>query len=82
MLLLNSQDLHQWRTQEFCSGKGSTNSVKDRGQRERGPGGGSPKSGVPLNLQMSEIRILIKLLRIIFHGTGNLAQLCQNFGMS
>ena len=28
----------QWRTQEFCSG-GSTNSVKDRGQRERGSGG-------------------------------------------
>jgi len=30
----------QWRTQEFCSG-GSTNSVEDRGQRERGSGGGS-----------------------------------------
>ena len=33
----------QWRTQEFCSGGGgSTNSVEDRGQRERGSGGGSP----------------------------------------
>jgi len=33
----------QWRTQEFCSGEGgSTNSVQDRGQRERGSGGGSP----------------------------------------
>ena len=33
----------QWRTQEFCSGwGGSTNSVQDRGQRERGFGGGSP----------------------------------------
>ena len=33
----------QWRTQEFCSGGGdSTNSVDDRGQRERGSGGGSP----------------------------------------
>ena len=32
----------QWRTQEFCSGEGgSTNSVEDRGQRERGSGGGS-----------------------------------------
>jgi len=32
-------------TQEFCWGEGgggSTNSVKDRGQRERGFGGGSP----------------------------------------
>ena len=35
---------HQWRTQEFCSGGGgvSTNSVEDRGQRERGSEGGSP----------------------------------------
>ena len=32
----------QWRTQEFCSGGGSTNSVEDRGQSERGSGGGSP----------------------------------------
>ena len=33
--------LNQWRTQKFCSG-GSTNSVEDRGQRERGSGGSSP----------------------------------------
>ena len=32
----------QWRTQEFCSWEGSTNSVEDRGQTERGSGGGSP----------------------------------------
>ena len=34
----------QWRTQEFCPRGGgvSTNSVEDRGQRERGSGGGSP----------------------------------------
>ena len=31
----------QWRTQEFCLGGGSTNSVGDRGQREWGSGGGS-----------------------------------------
>jgi hypothetical protein len=38
------QDLYflsQWRTQEFCLG-GSTYSVEDRGQRERGSRGGSP----------------------------------------
>jgi len=43
----------QWRTQEFCSGGGSTNSVEDRGQRERGSGGGSPlirSSGGSCNL--------------------------------
>jgi hypothetical protein len=33
----------QWGTQKFCCGEGSsTNSVEDRGQRERGSGGGSP----------------------------------------
>ena len=33
----------QSHTQEFCSGGGSSaNSVEDRGQRERGSGGGSP----------------------------------------
>jgi hypothetical protein len=34
---------NQWRTQDFFGkGGGSTNSVEDRGQRERGSGGGSP----------------------------------------
>ena len=32
----------QWRNHEICSGGGSTNSVEDRGQRERGSGGGCP----------------------------------------
>ena len=32
----------QWRTQGFCSGGGSTNSVEDRRQIERGSGDGSP----------------------------------------
>jgi hypothetical protein len=34
----------QCRTQEFClgGGGGSTNSVEDRGQIERGSGGGRP----------------------------------------
>ena len=44
----------QWRTQEFFSGgEASTNSVEDRGERERGSGGGSPLvrgSGVSCNL--------------------------------
>ena len=43
VLLLVTYD--QWRTREFCSGRrgkgGSTNSVEDRGQRERGSGDGS-----------------------------------------
>jgi hypothetical protein len=32
----------QWRTQEFFFRGGLHNSVEDRGQRERGSGGGSP----------------------------------------
>ena len=36
----------QWRTQVFFFPKGdSTNSVEDRGQRERGSGGGAPSQG-------------------------------------
>jgi hypothetical protein len=31
---------------------------------------------------MNETHILITLLRMLFHGTGNSAQLCQNFGIS
>jgi hypothetical protein len=34
---------NQWRTQEILrGGRGSTNPVEDRGQIERGSGGGSP----------------------------------------
>jgi len=41
--VIHTRVVHQWRTQEFFSGGGgSTNSVEDRGQRERGSGGGSP----------------------------------------
>ena len=46
-------DIKQWRTQEFCLGGDSTNSVEDRAQREPGSGGGSPLvkgSGVSCNL--------------------------------
>ena len=44
---------YQWLTQEFFSG-GSKNSVEDRGQGERGSGGGSPLdigSGGSCNLE-------------------------------
>jgi hypothetical protein len=34
--------IEQWRSQEFFSGWGSTNSVEDRGLRERESGGISP----------------------------------------
>jgi hypothetical protein len=51
--------------------------------RENGDlGAVAPYSGVPLNLQMSETRILIRLLRMYFPRNWNSAQLFQNFGIS
>ena len=49
----------QWRTKEFCSEGGSTNSVEDKGQIARGSGGGRPLvrgSGASCNL-VQEISI-------------------------
>jgi hypothetical protein len=63
----------------FPGGRGSTNSVEDRGQRERGSGGGSRLVRSSTRFANSETRILIRLLWMYFHGTGNLAQVCQNF---
>jgi len=43
VIIADTEDkLQQWRTQEFLSGGGSTNSFEDRVQREWGSGGGSP----------------------------------------
>jgi len=39
---LSSLSHQQWRTQKFCSGGGSTNSVEGREEKERWSGGGSP----------------------------------------
>jgi hypothetical protein len=64
-------------------GKSSTNSVQDREQRERGSGDGSPLSGVPHNLQMSEPRILIRLLWMYFAWNwefGSTLSKLRNFG--
>jgi hypothetical protein len=69
----------QWRTQEFCSGGGgSPNSVEDRGHREQGCGGGSRL--VTRSAQF--VNELLGFYGCIFHGNGNSAQLCQNFGIS
>jgi hypothetical protein len=42
LCLISLCTLSQWRTQDFFFQEGSTNSVEDRGQKERGSGGGSP----------------------------------------
>jgi hypothetical protein len=57
----NHTHLHL-RTQDFAGG-GSTNSVEDEGQRN-GDLCCSPYTGIPLNLQVNEARILIGLLRM------------------
>jgi hypothetical protein len=47
LCLCMNDDSFQWLSQEFCLWEGGlTNSVEDRGQRERGSGGGSPLVGV------------------------------------
>jgi hypothetical protein len=81
---LISRNDKQWLTQEFFRGGGSSNSVEDRGQIERGSGGGSPLSGVPLYLQMGETRITIRLLRMCFPRNwefGSALSYLQNFGV-
>jgi len=80
-LFLPFNRVQQWCTQEFCSGGGgggSTNSVEDRGQRERGSGGGNPLvrgSGVSCNLvkeiSYSKIFLIFGTL-ILFMMTTNL----------
>ena len=41
----NKPTVHSGIPRNFVRGGGSTNSVEDRGQRERGSGGGSPLVG-------------------------------------
>jgi hypothetical protein len=73
---------HRWHTQEFCLGRGggvSTNSVEDRGQTEWGSGG---VQGFRSICKWVKPVFLLGCYRCNFHGTGNSAQLCQNFGLS
>jgi hypothetical protein len=84
----------QWRNKDFVSGRGvtpgimseaggSTNSVDDRGQRERGSGGVSPPSqGFHSICKWVKPVSWLGCHGCIFHGTGNSAQLCQNFWIS
>jgi hypothetical protein len=51
------------------------------GRENRDMGPVAPQSGVPPNLQVGETCIIMRFLRCIFHGTGNSARLCQNFGI-
>jgi hypothetical protein len=52
------------------------------GQRERGFGGGSPLvKGFRLICKWVKPVFLLGCYGCIFHGTGNFAQFCQNFGV-
>jgi hypothetical protein len=62
----------------FGGGGGSTNSVEDRGQREWGPS----SQGFHSIYKLVKPIFLLGCYGCIFHGTGNSAQLCQNFGIS
>jgi hypothetical protein len=70
----------QWLTQEFFFGGVSTNSVEDRGQRERGLEEVAPQSGFHSIYKWVKPVFLLGCYGCIFHGTRNLAQLCQNLG--
>jgi hypothetical protein len=65
----------------FFRGVGVQQIQLTEGRENRDLGAVAPQSGVPPNLQVGETRILIRFLRCIFHGTGNSARLCQNFGI-
>jgi hypothetical protein len=72
----------QWRTQKFFFGWGVQQIQLTEGRDNRDLGAVAPHSGVPPNLQVGETCIIIiSFLRCTFHGTGNSARLCQNFGI-
>ena len=75
----NSLHLISGVPRNFVRGGGSTNSVEDRGQRERGSGGGSPLvrcSGGSCNL-VQEISFHIVIFFLIF-GTLRLFMMTTN----
>jgi hypothetical protein len=83
----------QWCTQEFFFREGvyasnffpgvSTNSVEDRGQRERGSGGvSSLVRGFHSICKWVKPVFWLGCYGCIFHGSGNSGQICQNFGIS
>jgi hypothetical protein len=77
----NNVCTHQWHTQKFFSG-GVQQIQLTEGRENRDLGAVAPQSGDPPNLQVGETCIIITFLRCIFHGTGNSARLCQNFGIN
>jgi hypothetical protein len=66
---VTTQESHgdwQWRNQEFCSGVVQQIQLRTEGRENGDLGAVAHWSGVPLNLKMSETRILITLLRLYF----------------
>jgi hypothetical protein len=64
-------------------GGGSKIRVRTEGRENGDLGAAAPKSGVPLNLQMSETRILIRSLRMYFPRNwefGSALSKLRNFG--
>jgi hypothetical protein len=71
----------QWRTKEFFSGGGdSTNSVEDRGQRERGCGGGS---SICNPVRLCQTFGMSRVVTDVFSTElGNSAQVFQKLGIA
>jgi hypothetical protein len=77
MLATSNVTTERWHTQEFF--RGSTDSVEDRGQRERGSGGSSLLVRCSAQFANEKPIFLLGHYGCIFHRTGNLARHCQNF---
>jgi hypothetical protein len=81
--LLLVQEIRYVREMSFCVTTLTTDSsFEDRGQRERGSGGASLLVRDSTQFANEWNPYLIRLYGCIFYGTGNSAQLCQNFGNS
>jgi hypothetical protein len=62
-------------------GRGQQIQLRTEGRENGDLGAVAPKSGVPLNLQWVKPVFWLGCYGRISHGTGNSAQLCQNFGI-
>jgi hypothetical protein len=67
---------HQWRSQEFCTGRGVNKFSWGQRAERRG------RQGFRSICKWVKPVFLLGFYRCIFHETGNSPQLCQNFGIS
>jgi hypothetical protein len=62
--MLQDGEIDQWRAQKFCWGGVQPMQLRTEDRQNGDLGAVEPQRGVPLNLQMSDTIILIRLLRM------------------